>query len=315
MTTTTTFTMPKFTMPNKFTAPKFTAPTMDDAKSCWAAGPWLLVASWLGTGVLAIFVPVARWNNHRQEYYQTYGYAVEYEQAQRAYEEAQRDANDQGYYYPTCSWYDWGCRQAAYRYRQNNNNNNGDGNDQEQDTTVPNWYLFMGGQTEEGRRDMEEQGNFGTTPAIKFVYIWTLVMFCSILLYGAVAFVRDSRNITSSTSITASTGRLVWILFFFAQFLLLNMLLLAQGVIQTDGRDVEDSIFGWYGQTSVLMVYTDFWLMLHAIVFAIALAVRTCWLDRQQSRQEQQRLNDLGDDEAYVEIDAPKIEVTNAKFV
>lgn len=39
------------------------------------------------------------------------------------------------------------------------------------------------------------------------------------------------------------------------QYALLLMILMPQGIISTEERDLEDSVYGWYGQMGVLMVY------------------------------------------------------------
>lgn len=293
--------------------PRFSMPTMHDARAACTNGPWLLVAVWLSLGVLAILIPIVRWRNERNEYYQAYGYAIEYEQAQRAYEEAQREQenNNQGWYYETCKWYDYACRKAAYRYRQNNGNNNNGNNNNNNDANdvnlVPDWYLFLGGQTEEGRREMEEQGNMGNTASLNFVYTWTVLLFGAILLFGTVVLVRTN-------TVGATSGLLVLLIVFF-QFLLLNMLLLVQGVIQTDGRAMEDSVYGWFGQTSILLVYTDFWILLFCSIFTVVLAGRMAWQWRQErvQRQQQQAAQKEAELNSYVHIESPT-QATDARL-
>jgi hypothetical protein len=285
--------------------PRFSMPTMHDARTACARGPWLLVAVWLSLGVLAVLIPMAHWRGQRNEYYQAYGYAIEYEQAQRAYEEAQREQENgnQGWYYETCKWYDYACRKAAYRYRQNNGNgNNNNANDV---NMVPNWYLFLGGQTEEGRREMEEQGNMGNTASLNFVYTWTILMFGAIVLFGTMILLRTN-------TVGATSGLLVLLIVFF-QFVLLNMLLLVQGVIQTDGRALEDSVYGWFGQTSILLVYTDFWILLFCAAFTLVLAGRMAWQWRQERVQRQAALQKEADINSYVHIESPA-EATGARL-
>mmetsp|Transcript_22875 Transcript_22875/g.28833 ORF Transcript_22875/g.28833 Transcript_22875/m.28833 type:complete len:101 (-) Transcript_22875:108-410(-) len=48
----------------------------------------------------------------------------------------------------------------------------------------------------------------------------------------------------------------------------MNMIM-SVGLISTDQDDLEDYYFGWFGQIGVLMVYTNFCIMIFAIVFAI----------------------------------------------
>ena len=41
-----------------------------------------------------------------------------------------------------------------------------------------------------------------------------------------------------------------------------------QCTIENDNRFLEDSVYGWSGQWSTIVTYTDFWLMLHYFIFA-----------------------------------------------
>ena len=192
------------------------------------ADPWPFVASWVVTGLLAIFIPVIHWNRKKNEYYRYMGYQVEYEQAQRGYEEANNEQNN-NYYYSNCSWWQWKCRKNAYYQAQYNENGGGSGDGQ---VNVPNWYLFIGGKTEEQRREMEEMGSTGASGAIKFVYWWTLIMFVGIVGYGL--FVLAKRRDISGLRIA---------LFLFAQFVLMSLLMTGQGLIETDGRAMEGKLW------------------------------------------------------------------------
>lgn len=249
--------------------------------------PWPFVATWLVTALLAVYLPRRHWHQEKQVYYESYGYAVEYEQAQRAYDEAQRAVNgddrnnkDDDVYnnYPSCHWYDWTCRKTAFYYQQNSNNNN-NGQNNNNNEQVPYWYIFIGGHTEEERRDMEEQGITTTSGALQFVHWWTMLLFTVIVVYGVLV-------LTHRNSTGASSGGMALILFLFVQFLLLQILMLGQGVILTDGRAMNDSVYGWYGQTGVLMAYTNFWLLLYGIVFMTAFAIRMIWQRRQTKQQK-----------------------------
>lgn len=133
------------------------------------------------------------------------------------------------------------------------------------------WYIFLGGESEEMRRQREEAGRDGIvsdepTGALRFVYAWTIILFIGLMSYGI--FVMSQRR--------SPLGLLVSLLMF-AQFSLLNMLMIPQGVISTEGRDMEDSIYGWYGQMGVLLVYTNFWMMMYSVIFATAFGARMVW--------------------------------------
>jgi hypothetical protein len=286
---------------------------MNDAKTCWSKGNWIVVSVWILSGILSIWIPHSKWEASRDEYYTATGYAIEAEQEQRAYEEAQRDQNNQGYYYSTesnCAWYQWACRKAAYSYRQNyENQNEQNGNNNAEDVnTIPMWYIFLGGETEEGRRDREEAGlSTDSTRALDFLYTWTLLLFAVVLVYGAYTLFRLRQN--------GTTYLIVTLLLLF-QFSLMTMILLAQGVIQTEDRQMEDSVYGWYGQKGVLMVYTYYALCWFSGLFALGLSCLNLylWWMRRKEQQALQRTSEEPDEVAnsYVAIETPpKIEITD----
>ena len=96
-----------------------------------------------------------------------------------------------------------------------------------------------------------------------------MLMFIGIVLYGAFCLVKGR-----------DLGLVRVALLLFAQFALMSLLLLGQGVIEMDGRAMEDSVYGWYGQLSVLMVYSNFWYFLYAVLASLALTVRLFLLRR-----------------------------------
>jgi hypothetical protein len=228
---------------------------------------------------------VRKWKRASQEYYDSYGYAVEYENQQRAYEEQQNgnnnNNNNNNYYnYPNCHWWQYKCRMTQFQYRQNRdgNNNNDDGEYQLQ---YPGWWVFLGGKTEEDQRWAEEQGmdvtESGSSGALKFVYAWSIIMFCSILFYGGYVLVKQR-----------PVGPLLIMLFMFLQFSILSMVLLCQGVLLTDERDLEDSVYGWFGQIGVLMVYTDYAYLWFTFVFSVSFLARAFWKRHQAQKVDAQ---------------------------
>jgi hypothetical protein len=239
--------------------------------------PWPFLAAWIVAAVLTVVVPVARWNDQRQKYYRYAGYAVEYENAQRAYEEANRqDNNGNNYYYPSCNWWQWKCKQRQQYYR--------DGGDDQ--IYLPSWYLGIGGQTEYDRRQAEEGGEADrASAAVRFVCVWSLIMFLGVVAYGAHVLVR--RRPTVGVRVA---------LLLYAQFALLQLLLLGQGVLETEGRALENSAYGWYGQLGVLMAYRDMWYLFYAALFSVAFAVRACCL-RRLGRSPDRLSEDVGEEE------------------
>jgi len=299
--------MPMPTMPAMPTMPKMKMPDLSKVNvKSWIADPFPFVLAWFTGAVLAIFIPVIHWNKKKQEYYEYIGYSIEYEQAQRAYEEANNDNNNdnnnnnQNYYTSDCSWWQYQCKKKAYAMQQYYNNQNGDNNGSGDDVEMPNWYLFLGGTTEEQRRQDEENGLYNTTPgALKFVYAWTLIMFATLVLYGAAVLVKrkDSRVV-------------VFGFLLLAQFAVLLLLLMPQGVIQTDNRELEDNIYGWHGQLGVLLVYTAFGLLLYCTIATLALVVRLI-LEHKRQRQEAQQEQENADEQGnYKEYEEPKITIS-----
>ena len=78
--------------------------------------------------------------------------------------------------------------------------------------------------------------------AVKFVYVWTLLVFIGMLAFGGIT-IFQRKPLTP----------LIITMLIIGQFALMQLILLGQGVISTEGREMEDSVYGWYGQMAVLM--------------------------------------------------------------
>ncbi|KAL7533912.1 hypothetical protein ACHAXR_007669 [Thalassiosira sp. AJA248-18] len=231
-----------------------------------------LLFGWLLSSFLAIIIPVSKWAAERNRYHKYYGQYNEYEQQQRQYEEqANGNYNNNGSYYNLCSWWDLKCKYRMHRYQQqygnyNNNGDNGGGsNDQQMRAMLPSWYFFFGGSLEDDEREREEMGMSSNEGSMKFVYVCTIMMFIGLSVFGY-------------RSMYAGKDRMgvIVALLIFGQFSLMNLLTTVQGTVETDNRFFEDSIYGWFGQWSVLVAYTDFWLMLHCFGFAGFLGLLRC---------------------------------------
>ena len=165
---------------------------------------------------------------------------------------------------------------------------------------LPDWFFFFGGKTEQMERMEEEAGQTASMsqPALKFVYAWSMVLFFALVAYGILVVVKRQSYV----------GLIVAMLLF-AQFSLMNLLMMTHGVISSDNRDMEDSIYGWFGQTSVLMACTDFWYIAYCTVFSVVFGVRI-FMERRRKMAE-------GDEEraeaGYQKYEAPEITVQDKK--
>lgn len=140
---------------------------------------------------------------------------------------------------------------------------------------MPNWFFFFGGKIEEDDRQREEMGMTNSEGNMKFVYAWSILMFIGLAVYGFMTLYKGQDRMG-----------LIIALVIFGNFALLN-LITSVGAVSTDNRDLEDSIYGWYGQFAVLLAYTDFWMMLHTFGFAVVLAVMNL-LDKKKAVTQDQ---------------------------
>jgi hypothetical protein len=161
--------------------------------------------------------------------------------------------NNQGSYdydVNNCKWYQFSCQSYVV--------SSGNGERQDNQVWTPGWY--SGWATSEQEREYALA--MGQAPgALKFVYIWQLLVFSGILYYGF-------RVITKKKGFAGLLGMLlIW-----ANFCFMSMWLLADGSIVTDGDAVEN--IGFYGQFAVLMFMTNFWYFLFGLGFGIFLGLR-----------------------------------------
>jgi hypothetical protein len=258
--------------------------------------PW--TASWILSGLMAIFVPITVWSSHRAAYFSNYGYAQQaedyYEMQKRYYEEQQNgddgnnnnnnnnDNNGNQSYYKECSWINWPCRRRQWQYATYSQDN---GNGEEVQQSIPGWYVFLGGETEQMERWREENtgdkngnkngnNNANSAAGLNFAYFLTLGLFISLVVYGAMTI--QKRDTTSGPGSPFTNLTIILII---TSLIGLMNLLTSVNAISTDNRDLEDSYYGWYGQTSVLMVYTDFWILLFSFGFLVVFQIRN-YLER-----------------------------------
>jgi len=196
-------------------------------------------------------------------YYEQYGRYIEYEQ-QNKNNNNNNNGDNANNYMPICRWFQFRCRQQLWNYI--NSQDEGRNNNNDNQVQLPDWYRFLGGTTEEDRRAYEKLNLQSTgvgTAGTQFVYTWTLLMFVGMLGYGAMVLHQNRPG-----------WGLIVALAVFAQFMILMIVLLAQGVILTDNRDLENSFYGFYGQMPILIAYTNLSYFWFCVVFAVVLTAR-----------------------------------------
>jgi len=224
--------------------------------------PHVLLMSWLTSGVCSVVLPLLVFFISRMVYVNQNG---------------DENENNNGYY--SCPWYKfWGCNNNNYNYNNegengNNNNNNGYYNQnsctwykwwgcnnnynyneqqQEEDENSAPWWWVWGNR--ERRRDDES-----ASPALVFIYIWSLLLFASVFVYGYRSF-----RFGGDDNLKTVVGALV----IFANYSFLSMFFLGglEGGVQADGPELDEN--GFYGQFGVLMFMTYFFWFVFSTTFA-----------------------------------------------
>ena len=247
------------------------------------------MAAWAISCFLAIIIPVSKWSKERNNYYAYQGQYNEYEQQQRQYEEQQNGNYNNNNYAVQCSWWDFKCRKNMNNYQMYNENGEMDERYYEQMQMrgmMPGWFFFFGGKLEEDDRRREEMGYGQQDGNMQFVYYWTVFIFIGLSIFGWITLYkgRDRQGLIVALAI-------------FCQFALLN-LITTVGAIETDNRYFEDSSYGWFGQFSVLLAYTDFWMMIQTFSFAVVLALTRCWDKKRSATPEEIQMGYRGDEAA-----------------
>lgn len=227
---------------------------------------------WLVSGALTVLVPLV-YRTMKMNNYQNMYYMYNWEEAQQQYQEQQQQyyenmyenqyMNQYGegnyryqweqmrgnYDVNQCKWYQFNC----FPYYINENG---------EPEPMAGWYpAWFSGWTvsEEAREQMIEDGE--TSSALKFTYVWQIIMFAVILAYGYIV-IKQNRVVTGVT----------FALVVFANMCFLGMWMLADGSIITDGEFIQQT--GFYGQFAVLMFITNAWYVLFGIIFGALFAIR-----------------------------------------
>jgi len=224
------------------------------------ASPLPFIILWWIGGALTVVVPAIKWSVAKKKYYNSYG---RYAQANQGnYWGGQYD-DGRSYAVFNCKWWQYKCREEEMNYLQTRQNQ--DGQQQGVPFMTPSWYSFVGGQYDTDSHDREMMGmelnhNSG---ALQFVFAWSIILFVGMLIFGTFIFWRKR-----------SVAGLAVIMALMTQYALLLLVLLPQGVITTDNRELEETPYGWYGQLSILMVYFYFAQCIFSIVFAVLIMLK-----------------------------------------
>lgn len=238
------------------------------------SNPLLMI--WIIAGIVTIMVPPIRWHRQRNIYYKYRGRYNEYEQQQRNAEN--QNNQNYAYKYSPCKWYQWSCKrryQKYVQYAQQNNNNNNNNN-----IILPEWYFAWGGSMQQGdEKEQEEQGLSSSSQqsgALKFCYAWTLILFMGLVLgWGAFCLYKELKYMIP----------VLVSMVLFSQFLIMQMILVVHGVIQTENRTLMNSVYGWYGQIGVLIFLSCRAYLIFCIIATTGMAGRAYWIFRQEKQR------------------------------
>lgn len=142
-------------------------------------------------------------------------------------------------------------------YYNYNNNQGGDGDgdgggEGEDDQMQEYWWRNQRNEEIEGRGKA----------AITITYLWVLVMFIALILYGNIVLKRNSEFVVLQATIVM-----------FANFAFVIMILLSGlGAINNEGNDMEED--GFYGQISVCFFLSCLFWVFHAIIFSVQIKKR-----------------------------------------
>ena len=234
----------------------------------------LLSLIWVVSGFVSVLAPLIYRSVHKYKYrqeYLKYYWEQEYEQYEQQrqqnyqmygnaynagnYGEEYQEYQEQEYVdVNNCKWWDLNCFSFFV---------NGEGEAKADQEWAPTWYrMFI--TSDEERQEMQD--NLESPGSLKFVYIWQILMFIVIGVYG-LKVIRENRNPTG-----LMIALLVW-----ANFAFLSMWLMADGSIVTDGQEVKR--MGFYGQMSVLVFMSNFWYFIHGMAFVLVFWLRAKFVE------------------------------------
>jgi len=231
-----------------------------------------VLVAWIVSGLVAFLAPLIQWSVHKNSFYNTQGYMVEYENQQNDYEEQQNQDyeygdDDMSNLYKECGWWNIACKRQQMKYAEYYMGDNDQNDDENYSEQIPSWFVFLsGGQSEEmsrwteentGVRDEMDETAPSTGAIIAVIYMF--IVFAAIFCIGCTTFYKSKPFST-----------LKWGLAFLINICVINILLLPN-LISNEERMWDESIYGFYGQIGILMAYFDLWVMIFSTVFLVIL--------------------------------------------
>ncbi|GFH47433.1 hypothetical protein CTEN210_03908 [Chaetoceros tenuissimus] len=227
--------------------------------------PWILM------GVAAVFIPMIVWNTQSQQYYREYGMMRQYEEYYQQQKEGNNENNDNYYIYRECSFFNIACKKNQYYYAtaEERQRANEDGDVLQ---TYPGWFILFGGyeNTEAMQKWKAENAsgaqNFnsdGRSSGMKVAYAINLLLFIVLLAYGAIS-IRNRKNLS----------QLVQYLLLAFVLTFANLIMAIESLVSLNEGRFEESMYGWYGQIVVLIVYTDFGMILFCVTNVLMIYIK-----------------------------------------
>lgn len=239
----------------------------------------ILKAAWVLAGIAAILLPIL-YRNARMNRYQNNFWGQRIDQ----WNEAEAQDGAQFYDINGCKWYNFNCQPvyvdekgnyvSQYEVEQEMYNQQMEQQQEQanQQYNQPSWYNVWDHSTEED----------GPSGALKFVYIWEMIMFVGIVAYGY--------NILHNKK---SPYFLMGALVIWLQFTILSMFLLSDGSIVTEDKVMEQT--GFYGQFAVLMFITNASYAAFSLIFLGVLAIG----GHRESKEPALEQKEVGDYQAF----------------
>jgi len=269
------------------------------------AGNCCLALVWVLCGLVTVLFPLV-YRTMKMNNYDKMFMMYNWEEAQQEYQQAQDEYMNNMEQYYMAQYYNNGAYQVQWEQMRGNYDINQCKwwqvncipyyiNENGEPIPQAGWYpQWFSGWTETEEQKQMRYENGETSGPMIFVYIWQILMFVIIMVYGW-HVIRQNRVVTG----------LIIALLVFANMAFLSMWMLADNSIITDGQMVQRT--GFYGQFPVLMFITNFWYFMFGLVFTIVFVLRGRKMHRdQETYNKNQQLAGASDNYKALPDDSPK---------